>query len=126
VGAAGPEAFDPGDRLAVRAGVADRPLEQVLEGSGQCARVFGRAQQERVGRGDLRAQLGHGGIDRLTLAIVVRIEVRQPAHAVIHSPGHAWRRYGARRLEHSGVRGFRTKAARHHQDLHGPRHSRAS
>ena len=36
---------DPCDRLAVRAAVAHRPLEQVLQRSGQRAGVLGRAQQ---------------------------------------------------------------------------------
>jgi hypothetical protein len=45
---------EPGHRLAVGAGVADRPLEQVLERAGERAGVLGGGDHERVGGRDRR------------------------------------------------------------------------
>jgi ribosomal protein S18 acetylase RimI-like enzyme len=94
---------DPCDRLAVGAAVAHGPLEQVLERPGQRAGVFGRAQQERVGRSDVRAQVRHGGVHGLSLAVIVRVEMGQVRHASVERRGQAVAGELARRPEHRGV-----------------------
>ena len=74
---------EPRDGLAVGAGVADRPLEQVLQRAGQRPGVLGRADEQRVGAGDGRPEIRDRGMDGLALAVVVGVEVGQGRHAVV-------------------------------------------
>jgi len=70
---------DPTDRLGFGLDAAHRPVEEVLEGPGHVAGVFGGADEQGVGVLNLPAQLDHLGGERVV--IVVGIEMGERGQA---------------------------------------------
>ncbi len=69
------------DRFAHHLGVAHQPVERVLQRARHAVRVLGAANEERVGRGDPRAQVAHRLRRRAAFGVEIGIEVRQPRRA---------------------------------------------
>ena len=93
---------------------ADRPVEQVLQRSGQRPGVFRDAEEQRIGSCDLAAQIGDGRRQRVM--VVVGIEVGECAQPLEERGRHPGRSDCCRGVEHRLIARAGADAAADQQD----------